>query len=129
MRPDRIVVGEVRGTEVIDLLAAMNTGHDGGCGTVHANAAAEVPARLEALAAPAGLQRHALHAQLGGAVQVVLHMRRVGRDRVLAEIAVLRAGADGVVTAHPAFDRGVAVAGGAVLLAGLLAERGVQAPW
>ena len=54
MRPDRLVVGEVRGAEVCDLLAALNTGHDGGAGTVHANSAGEVPARLEALAAPAG---------------------------------------------------------------------------
>ncbi len=129
MRPDRIVVGEVRGTEVVDLLAAMNTGHDGGSGTVHANAAAEVPARLEALAAPAGLQREALHAQLGGAVQVVLHMRRTGRHRVLSEIAVLRAGPDGVVVAHPAFAVGAAVGAGATLLAGLMATRGVEAPW
>ena len=51
MRPDRIVVGEVRGAEVVDLLAALNTGHEGGAGTVHANTAADVPARLEALAA------------------------------------------------------------------------------
>ena len=129
MRPDRIVVGEVRGTEVIDLLAAMNTGHDGGGGTVHANAAAEVPARLEALAAPAGLHREALHAQLGGAVQVVLHMRRAGADRVLAEIAVLRAGSDGLVVAHPAFKAGVPAAVGAAMLAGLLIGRGVEPPW
>ena len=51
MRPDRLVVGEVRGGEICDLLTAMNTGHEGGCGTVHANSAADVPARLEALAA------------------------------------------------------------------------------
>jgi pilus assembly protein CpaF len=57
MRPDRIVVGEVRGAEVVDLLAALNTGHDGGAGTVHANNPAEVPARLEALAAVGGLDR------------------------------------------------------------------------
>ncbi len=57
MRPDRIVVGEVRGAEVVDLLAALNTGHDGGAGTVHANNPAEVPARLEALAALGGLDR------------------------------------------------------------------------
>lgn len=50
MRPDRLVVGEVRGAEVVDLLAALNTGHDWGCGTLHANGAADVPARLEALA-------------------------------------------------------------------------------
>ena len=49
MRPDRLVVGEVRGAEVVDLLAALNTGHGGGCGTLHANSAADVPARIEAL--------------------------------------------------------------------------------
>lgn len=90
MRPDRIVVGEVRGGEVVDLLAAFNTGHDGGAGTVHANSPAEVPARLEALAALGGLDRAALHSQLAAAVRVVLH---VGRDaagcRRLCEIAVL----------------------------------------
>jgi pilus assembly protein CpaF len=68
MRPDRIVVGEVRGAEVVDLLAALNTGHDGGAGTVHANSAVEVPARLEALGALGGLDRAALHAQLAAAV-------------------------------------------------------------
>ncbi|MGH3563788.1 MAG: TadA family conjugal transfer-associated ATPase, partial [Mycobacterium sp.] len=91
MRPDRIVVGEVRGAEVVDLLTALNTGHDGGAGTVHANSPAEVPARLEALAALGGLDRPALHSQLAAAVQVLLH---VGRDRTgnrrLSEIAVLR---------------------------------------
>ncbi len=55
MRPDRIIVGEVRGAEVCELLSALNTGHDGGAGTVHANSPAEVPARLEALAALGGL--------------------------------------------------------------------------
>ncbi|OBF23310.1 TadA family conjugal transfer-associated ATPase [Mycobacterium sp. ACS4331] len=110
MRPDRIVVGEVRGAEVVDLLAALNTGHDGGAGTVHANSAAEVPARLEALAATGGLERAALHSQLSAAVQVVLHVdrQRDGRRR-LAEVALLRrsAGTDHseVVTAWHA-DRG-----------------------
>ncbi len=91
MRPDRIVVGEVRGAEVVDLLAALNTGHDGGAGTVHANNTAEVPARLEALGALGGLDCAALHSQLAAAVQVLLHVARDrdGRRRV-AEIAVLR---------------------------------------
>ncbi len=90
MRPDRIVVGEVRGAEVVDLLAALNTGHDGGAGTVHANSPAEVPARLEALGALGGLDRAALHSQLSAAVQVLLHMARTGDGRRrLAEIAVL----------------------------------------
>jgi pilus assembly protein CpaF len=90
MRPDRIVVGEVRGGEVVDLLAALNTGHDGGAGTVHANSPAEVPARLEALGALGGLDRAALHSQLAAAVQVLLHVGRTGEGRRrLVEIAVL----------------------------------------
>jgi pilus assembly protein CpaF len=97
MRPDRIVVGEVRGAEVVDLLAALNTGHDGGAGTVHANNPAEVPARLEALGAVGGLDCAALHSQLAAAVQVLLHVVREpsGRRR-LDEIAVLRRADDRV---------------------------------
>jgi pilus assembly protein CpaF len=90
MRPDRIVVGEVRGAEVVDLLAALNTGHDGGAGTVHANNPGEVPARLEALGAVGGLDRGALHSQLAAAVQVLLHVARDrGGRRRLSEIAML----------------------------------------
>lgn len=98
MRPDRIVVGEVRGAEVVDLLTALNTGHDGGAGTVHANSPAEVPARLEALAALGGLDRAALHSQLAAAVQAVVHVgRRRDGTRRLTEIAVLcRADGGGV---------------------------------
>src|SRR5690606_12096635 len=76
MRPDRIVVGEVRGAEVVDLLTTLNSGHDGGAGTVHANSPHEVPARLEALAGSGGMDRSALHSQLAAAVQVVLHVQR-----------------------------------------------------
>jgi len=105
MRPDRLVVGEVRGPEVIDLLAALNTGHDGGAGTVHANSAAEVPARLEALAALGGLPREALHSQLTAAVRVVLHLRRDPAGlRVLDEIALLVSSGDRV-HALPAWSR------------------------
>jgi pilus assembly protein CpaF len=90
MRPDRLVVGEVRGAEVVDMLAALNTGHQGGCGTVHANSAADVPARLEALAVAAGLSREAAHAQVATAVQVVVHLHRGGDGiRRIAEVAVL----------------------------------------
>src|SRR6185295_5278595 len=55
MRPDRLVVGECRGAEVVDLLAALNTGHEGGAGTLHANTAGDVPARLEALGLLSGV--------------------------------------------------------------------------
>lgn len=92
MRPDRLVVGEVRGAEVGALLTALNTGHDGGACTVHANSPAEVPARIEALAALGGLGREAVHSQLVAAIRVVLHMRREpGGRRHLAEVGVLRA--------------------------------------
>ncbi|GAB3113602.1 TadA family conjugal transfer-associated ATPase [Streptomyces calidiresistens] len=107
MRPDRLVVGEVRGAEVLDLLAAMNTGHEGGCGTVHANAADAVPARLEALAAAAGMPRSALHSQLAAAVDLVLHLRRDpsdGRRRVTG-IHLLERGPDGLVRTAPALRR------------------------
>jgi len=91
MRPDRLVVGEVRGAELVDLLLAMNTGHEGGCGTVHANSAGAVPARLEALAALGGLSRDALHAQLAAAVEVLVHVRRLSDGRRwVDELRVLR---------------------------------------
>lgn len=90
MRPDRLVVGEVRGAELVDLLSALNTGHEGGCGTVHANSAAHAIARLEALAALGGLSRQALHAQVGAALQVVIHVRRLADgNRWLEEIRLV----------------------------------------
>jgi pilus assembly protein CpaF len=89
MRPDRLVVGEVRGGEVVELLAALNTGHEGGCGTIHANSARDVPARIEALALAAGLGREAAHSQLLAGVDAVLHLGRdVNGQRVLREVAV-----------------------------------------
>ncbi|GAA4671243.1 TadA family conjugal transfer-associated ATPase [Nocardioides nanhaiensis] len=103
MRPDRLVVGEVRGAEVVELLAALNTGHEGGCGTLHANSALDVPARVEALALAAGLDRHAAHSQLASAVEVVLHLHR-GRDgdRRLAEVALPTRDDEGLVRMEPA---------------------------
>ncbi|EFL16001.1 TadA family conjugal transfer-associated ATPase [Streptomyces sp. C] len=107
MRPDRLVVGEVRGAEVADLLAALNTGHEGGCGTVHANAAAHVPARLEALGTAAGLDRAALHSQLAAALTLVVHLvrDRSGRRRV-AEVHVLERDPAGLVVTVPALRWG-----------------------
>ncbi|MEV7482118.1 TadA family conjugal transfer-associated ATPase [Streptomyces halstedii] len=103
MRPDRLVVGEVRGPEVADLLAALNTGHEGGCGTVHANAAEHVPARLEALGTAAGLDRAALHSQLAAALSVVVHLvRDRSGQRRLAEVHVLARDETGLVVTVPA---------------------------
>ena len=105
MRPDRLVVGEVRGAEVVELLAALNTGHEGGCGTLHANSAVDVPARLEALAGAAGLPRAALHSQLAAGLQLAVHVVRApgGRRRV-AQVCVLDRADSGLVEARPAWS-------------------------
>jgi pilus assembly protein CpaF len=98
MRPDRIVLGECRGPEVREVMTALNTGHDGGCATVHANSPADVPARLEALAALAGMSRDAVAAQASAAFDAVLHLRRAGPGRArryLAEVGVVRRTAEG----------------------------------
>ncbi len=84
MRPDRIALGECRGAEVSTLLAALNTGHDGSAGTVHANRLGDLPARLEALGALAGLNPGALGRQAVAAFQAFVHLERGpdGRQRV-----------------------------------------------
>ena len=106
MRPDRLVVGEVRGAEVVDLLAAMNTGHEGGCGTLHANSAADVPNRVASLAMAAGLPRDAALSQLASAVDIVVHLHRpTGGARRLRDLGVLRRdGADVAVVPAVTFD-------------------------
>ncbi|MFF1867535.1 TadA family conjugal transfer-associated ATPase [Kitasatospora herbaricolor] len=131
MRPDRLVIGEVRGAEVSDLLAALNTGHEGGCGTVHANTAADVPVRLEALGSLAGLDRLSLHSQLRAALDVVVHLVRdqaTGLRRI-AEIHTLTGDRHGlaVTTAAVRFTAaGVLLPGpGWERLAQLCAARGV----
>ncbi|GAA4854140.1 TadA family conjugal transfer-associated ATPase [Actinomycetospora corticicola] len=130
MRPDRLVVGEVRGAEVCELLAALNTGHDGGAGTVHANSPREVPARLEALAALGGMTPSALRSQMAAAVQAVLHVRRVADGRrVLEAVGVLRRTDGDTVTVVPAWGREDGWAVGRADLGSMLADRGVAAPW
>jgi pilus assembly protein CpaF len=130
----------------VDLLVALNTGHEGGFSTVHANAAPDVPARLEALAALAGLDRAALHSQLASAVQAVVHITRF-RDgiRKITDISILFHDSHGLVRVlnalrlrhnqPPSMDSGgrattgvvVAEAGGHILDR-LLAERGGPRP-
>ncbi|MGQ0632337.1 MAG: TadA family conjugal transfer-associated ATPase [Sporichthyaceae bacterium] len=132
MRPDRLVVGEVRGAEVVDLLAALNTGHDGGAGTVHANAIADLTARLEALASVAGVDRAGLHSRLAAAVQVVVHLSRTrGGRRHVAEIGVVRRGPEDLVEVLTALDLrdGTCAAGpGLAVLTSAVAARGAQVP-
>ncbi len=129
MRPDRLVVGEVRGVEVVDLLNAFNTGHDGGATTLHANAAAEVSVRLEALGLLGGLPIDAVRSQIAAAIQVVLHLRRIVGARELEEICLLRrSGPGGVVGAWPVWSRRGGTGPAAAFLVHLLSERGVPAP-
>jgi len=102
MRPDRIVVGEVRGKEMSDLLLALNTGHKGSATTIHADNAAGVPTRIEALGLLAGLPRKAIHAQMYSAFDVVVHLK-TARDgiRGVSEIAEFVRLPSGTVTARP----------------------------
>jgi pilus assembly protein CpaF len=86
MRPDRLVLGECRGAEIRELLAALNTGHDGGAGTLHANSLDDVPARIEALGALAGMSPTAIARQTVSAIGTVLHLQRDRDTRQLAQI-------------------------------------------
>lgn len=95
MRPDRLVLGECRGAEIVDLLAALNTGHDGGAGTLHANSIGDVPARLEALGALAGLGERALARQAVSAIGLLVHVERLGGVRRIGGFGRLTVGEDG----------------------------------
>ena len=98
MRPDRLVVGECRGAEVRDMLTALNTGHEGGCATIHANTADAVPSRVAALGALANMSPQAVFSQFSTAIDLVIHLRRVGPDRGITELAIpTRVSAEGVV--------------------------------
>lgn len=121
MRPDRVVVGEVRGDEVIDMLAALNTGHRGGCATVHANSSADVVSRVEGLCLAAGLPGAAAHAQLAAGIDLVIHCARgVDGRREVVELAVLERHEGACVAVSAArFRQGQVVEGPG---AGLLAE-------
>jgi pilus assembly protein CpaF len=99
MRPDRIVIGEVRGPEALDLLTALNTGHDGALSTVHANSPTDALRRLETLAlmAAIGLPHEAIREQVRRGIDLVAHLER-GRDGVrrLVELGEVVAAAGGV---------------------------------
>lgn len=102
MRPDRLVLGECRGAEVRDVLGALNTGHEGGWATVHANATADVPARLTALGALAGMDPHTVAAQAVSGLDAVVHLRRRQGRRWLAEVGVLERDESGVLASRMA---------------------------
>ncbi|WP_314215735.1 TadA family conjugal transfer-associated ATPase [Pseudarthrobacter equi] len=110
MRPDRLVVGECRGAEVRELLTAMNTGHSGGGGTIHANTAASVPARLTALGALAGMSPDGVRLQAASALDVAIHVDRTPRGREVTCIGVFVDSPEGL-TVVPALETAAGVAG------------------
>jgi pilus assembly protein CpaF len=120
MRPDRIVVGECRGGEALDMLQAMNTGHDGSLTTTHANSPREAVARLETLCLMAGLDLpvRAIRDQIAGAVDLIVQQTRFsdGSRRVTMIAEVGEVDEDGVVPVVPLFEfaRGKDAAGGKV---------------
>jgi pilus assembly protein CpaF len=99
LRPDRIIVGECRGGEVLDMLQAMNTGHPGSLTTIHANSAADALPRLELLAllADGALTLPAVRAWVRGAIQLVVHVERSlsGARRVASILRIHPQGAEG----------------------------------
>ena len=110
MRPDRIIVGEVRGAEALDMLQALNTGHDGSMTTVHSNSAADALRRIETLAlmADVALPHGAVRQQLASALDLVVHLERgsAGARRVVELVEVVRfAGDVGVTSLFRAGDQ------------------------
>ena len=105
MRPDRIVVGEVRGQEIVDLLSALNTGHEGGSTTIHANSASSVPARVEALGLMSGMPLSAIRKQLLCGVQVVIDLAKDARGRrIVSGLHVLQESESGEISVVQAVD-------------------------
>ena len=90
-RPDRILVGEVRGAEAFDLLQALNTGHQGALSTIHANSAEQALARLAhcVLTANTGLPHHSTREAIALAIHLVVHIERVGRTRTVTDVATV----------------------------------------
>jgi pilus assembly protein CpaF len=113
MRPDRIIVGEVRGGEALDMLQAMNTGHDGSMSTVHANNARDAISRLETLVLLAGteLPSRAIRGQIASAINVVVQTERLrGGSRKIVSIVEVQGIADGEIAMQEVFTfRQVAV--------------------
>ena len=107
MRPDRIIVGEVRGAEALDMLQAMNTGHDGSLCTVHANAPRDALSRIETMVMMAGydLPIKAIRSQVSSALDLIVHLERLedGSRRVTAITEVQRMESD-VVTMQDIFE-------------------------
>ncbi len=105
MRPDRIIVGEVRGAEAYDMLQSMNTGHDGSMSTLHANSTADGLSRLESLALQANvdLPHFVVRSQIAHAIHVLVHLNRIGGSRLVWQISELIGLEEGDYVVHDIF--------------------------
>lgn len=133
MRPDRIVVGEVRGGEALDMLSAMSSGHDGSLSTVHAGSAEEALRRVETLAlmADVALPHAAVREQVADAIDLVVHQRREpDGSRRVGEVCVVErvAGGVGVRPLYALRDDAARWHAAPPALADRLAEEGWEAP-
>lgn len=128
MRADRLVVGEFRGAEIVELLAALNTGHDGGAATVHANSVTDVPARLVALAALGGMPAATLAAQAASALDVLVHIRRDRAGVRRVEQLALWPRRAGQLEPELVWTRSGGLGPAAGALAARLADAGVPVP-
>ncbi|MDQ1544455.1 MAG: pilus assembly protein CpaF [Actinomycetota bacterium] len=120
MRPDRLVLGECRGAELRELLAALNTGHDGGAGTLHANSLEDVPARLEALGALAGMSPVAVARQTVSAIGTVLHVERSPAGRRLAQMGSFVLDHRDRLAIRPTANAAIGIAAAEVAAAGIV---------
>ena len=106
MRPERIIVGEVRGGEALDMLQAMNTGHDGSLSTGHANSTEDMLSRLETmvLQGAAGLPLEAIRQQIASAVDIIIHLSRLrDKSRKTMEITEVVGYEDGRIVLNPLY--------------------------
>ncbi|MGL3806966.1 TadA family conjugal transfer-associated ATPase [Paeniglutamicibacter sp. R2-26] len=133
MRPDRLVVGECRGAEIGDFLGAMNTGHEGAAGTVHANSVRAVPARLLAMGALAGMDPQATALQAVSALDLLIHVARDARTgaRHPVQLGHLVLNAAGALEVQVICERGVPVRESSALdwFRNRLQDRGTASPW
>jgi pilus assembly protein CpaF len=107
MRPDRIIIGEVRGPEALDMLQAMNTGHPGSLSTAHANSPRDLLDRLETmvLMSEVNLDVAAVRRQIGSAIDLIIHTQRgENGKRMLGQITSISAGPSGEYVLEPMFD-------------------------
>jgi pilus assembly protein CpaF len=129
MRPDRIIVGEVRGAEALDMLQAMNTGHDGSLTTVHANSARDGLSRIETMVLMAGydLPMRAIRGQVSSALDLILHLERLedGSRRVTSITEVQRMESE-VITAQELFTFNVRSVGQDRTVVGELKATGLR---